>query len=86
MSREEQREYDAHIENLRYQRSVIQTGIIEGEAKGRAEGKAEGRADEKEQVVVNALRMGMTVENMATLTDLTIEQVTDILKRNGLVT
>ena len=45
MSREEQQEYNAHLENLRYQRSVIQTGIIEGRAEGRAKGRAEGRAE-----------------------------------------
>jgi predicted transposase/invertase (TIGR01784 family) len=52
LSKEEQRAYDAHYEAVRYQRSVIQTGIIEGrmdglkegEAKGRAEGLAEGEA------------------------------------------
>jgi predicted transposase/invertase (TIGR01784 family) len=42
MSKEEQLEYDAHIEALRFQRSVIRTGMIEGEAKGKAEGKVEG--------------------------------------------
>jgi hypothetical protein len=42
MSREEQRSYNAHIENLRYQRSVIKTGIIEGKTEGLAEGKAIG--------------------------------------------
>jgi len=47
MTKEEQREYDAHIENLRYQRSVIQTGIIEGKAEGLIEGKAEGLVEGK---------------------------------------
>jgi len=47
MSREEQREYNAHLENLRYQRSVIQTGIIEGKAEGFAEGKVIGLEEGK---------------------------------------
>ena len=71
MSKEEQQEYDAHLENLRYQRSVIQTGIIEGKAEGLAEGKAmgleEGRTEVNEKVAVNAFRMGMTIENIAFL-------------------
>jgi predicted transposase YdaD len=45
MSKEEQAEYDAHMEALRYQKSVIQTSLIEGEAKGREEGEAKGRAE-----------------------------------------
>jgi hypothetical protein len=38
LSREEQRACDAHFESLRYQCSVIQTGIIEGREEGRKEG------------------------------------------------
>ena len=47
LSKEEQREYDAQTEALRYQKSVIQTGLIEGRAEGKAEGRAEGRAEGK---------------------------------------
>lgn len=39
----EKAEYDGHMEALRYQRSVIQTGIIEGYDKGYDEGYDEGR-------------------------------------------
>ena len=45
MSKQEQQEYNAHLEALRYQQSVIQTGLIEGRAEGHAEGRAEGRAE-----------------------------------------
>jgi predicted transposase/invertase (TIGR01784 family) len=45
LSREEQRTYDAHLEALRYQRSVIRTGLIEGREEGREEGLAEGRKE-----------------------------------------
>jgi predicted transposase/invertase (TIGR01784 family) len=38
LSKEEQRTYDAHLEALRYQRSVIQTGLFEGHEKGLEEG------------------------------------------------
>jgi flagellar biosynthesis/type III secretory pathway protein FliH len=44
MSKEERQTYEAHLEALRYQKSVIKTGLIEGEAKGRAEGLVEGLA------------------------------------------
>jgi predicted transposase YdaD len=42
LSKAEQRAYDAHYEAVRYQRSVIQTGVIEGRYEGIAEGRAEG--------------------------------------------
>jgi predicted transposase/invertase (TIGR01784 family) len=45
LSQAEQKEYDAHMEALRFQRSVIQTGMIEGRAEGKIEGKIEGRAE-----------------------------------------
>ena len=44
LSDEEKRAYVNHMEALRYQRSVIKTGIIEGRAEGLAEGRAEGLA------------------------------------------
>ena len=43
LSDAEQKEYERHMEALRYQRSVIQTGWIEGKAEGKAAGKG-GRA------------------------------------------
>jgi len=42
MSKEEQEEYDAHFEAVRYQRSVMQTGLIEGRVEGLVEGEAIG--------------------------------------------
>jgi len=53
LSKREQRAYDAHYEAVSYQRSVIQTGMIEGRMEGKAEGlkeglkegRAEGRAE-----------------------------------------
>jgi len=53
MSKEEREVYEAHIEAVRFQRSVIQTGLIEGRLEGQAEGlikgliegRAEGRVE-----------------------------------------
>lgn len=41
----EKADYYRMMENLRYQRSVIETGRAEGRAEGRVEGRAEGRAE-----------------------------------------
>ena len=45
LSKEERAKYDAHIESLRYQKSVLHTGWFEGKEEGHAEGLAEGRAE-----------------------------------------
>jgi predicted transposase YdaD len=42
MKPEERAVYESHIEAVRYQRSVIQTGMIEGRIEGRKEGEAIG--------------------------------------------
>lgn len=45
LSAEERDDYYRMMENLRYQRSVIDTGRAEGRAEGLAEGRAEGLAE-----------------------------------------
>ena len=45
LTKEEQRAYDKHYDAVRYQRGVIQTGLIEGHMDGLKEGKAIGRAE-----------------------------------------
>ena len=95
MSPKEQREYDAHLESLRYQRSVIKTGVIEGRAEGRAEGLAEGeaiglekgeaiglekgRAEIQKNYVINGHSAGLSAEILSTITGLTLEEIRAIL-------
>jgi predicted transposase/invertase (TIGR01784 family) len=94
MEPKERRAYDAHMEALRYQRSVIQTGWIEGEMEGKAkglkdgriegkiegkvEGKIEGRMEEKMSVARNLQQMGMSIELISQATGLTPEQIKQI--------
>jgi len=92
MSREEQLVYEAHIENLRYQKSVIRTGVIEGRAEGRAEGEAigleKGRAEgeaiglekARKNTVVNSHRAGLSVETISIITGLKPEEIITILE------
>ena len=64
-------------------------GLEKGEAigleKGEAIGLEKGRMEEKAQVTVNAFRMGMPGEAISTFTGLTHQQITEILKRHGLI-
>jgi predicted transposase/invertase (TIGR01784 family) len=56
--------------------SVIYQAILqEGEAKGRAEGRAKGEAKTKRKVAINLLRIGMSLEQIAQVTELSLEQV-----------
>ena len=95
MSKDEQQAYEAHLEALRYQRSVIESGIIEGRAEGLAEGRAEGlaeglaegeaiglekgRAEEQKKVVINCHKAGISAETISTLTGLTLEEINKFL-------
>ena len=47
LNKEERQKYDAHVEALRYQKSVIYTGWFEGKEEGLEEGFAEGLAEGK---------------------------------------
>ena len=91
MDKQEQQEYTAHMEALRYQRSVIKTGLIEGRAEGRAEGKAEGIAeseaiflkreiDNQKKVVFNSHQAGLPVETISMITGLTQDEIIKILE------
>ena len=89
LSPSEKGQYYAHMEALRYQKSVIETGWIEGHADGRAEGiaegKAEGRAEgiaegqnlEKRQIAANLKKQGLPIEIIANCTGLSPEEIAD---------
>ena len=75
----EYRQYDAHMEALRYQRSVIQTNLIEGRAEGRVEGKAEGIKENALSVARKALQKGMSIPDIMELTDLKEADIKEII-------
>ena len=55
----EKQAYDREMEALRYQRSVIQTGWIEGHAEGKAEGRAEGKVEGKAEGLAEGRAEGL---------------------------
>lgn len=83
LSASEQKEYERHMEALRYQRSVIQTGWIEGRAEGKAEGKAEGRAEGRAEGKVEGKIEGLAEGKAEGLVEGKIE-VARSLKEMGL--
>lgn len=80
--------YYRHLDNVVILRDNIYTereeGRLEGRAEGleegRAEGLEEGRAEERIKMAEQALKMGMSVEDVSRLTGLSIEEV-DKLER-----
>jgi predicted transposase/invertase (TIGR01784 family) len=94
---DEKKQYENEIKTNRIRNSEIKTAFTDGEFKGRAEGKAEGlemgeviglekgEAKKAEQVVMNAFKKGMPIPDISDITTLTIEQVTEALKRHKLI-
>ena len=87
----EKNDYVRHMENLRYQRSVIKTGYddgwqkgladgreegrAEGRAEGREEGRAEGAKDEKKATARRLLAMGLSAEQVTAATQLSLDEI-----------
>ena len=75
--------YLRNIEDLRVQRSVMDTAIREGRAEGRAEGKAEGRIEgraegeyeARREIAGNLKKMGIPTQDIATSTGLALEEI-----------
>ena len=90
LSPAERKAYNNHVEALRYQRSVIKTGILEGKAEGRAEGKAEGRVEgraegraegqqeEKCRIARELKAMDLSIEQIVKVTGLTRKDVENL--------
>ena len=84
LSPKERANYEAHLSALQYQRSVIQSGWIEGKAEGKveglAEGKAEGLAEGKAEGMAEGLAEGekkkaLTIAKQAKEMGMSIENI-----------
>lgn len=71
--------YLRNVEDLRVQRSVMDTAIREGKAEGRAEGRAEGKAEGREEEQRNIARSmranGILTDLIEKCTGLTAEEI-----------
>ncbi len=74
LSESEKRDYYRMLENLRYQRSVIETG----RAEGREEGRAEGRTEANYNTARNLKAMGLSAADIAKATGLTLVEVNNL--------
>ena len=82
LNEKDRRQYYADMEALRYQRSVIKTGWIEGKAEGKAEGlaegKAEGLAEGQRLIATKFKKQGICIETIAQCTGLSIEEINEL--------
>ena len=58
-------------------------GIIEGETKGRTEGETKGRMEGKMEAVPGLLKLGLTVEQIATALKLSVEEIQQVVSSNN---
>lgn len=64
-------------ESVIYQ-DILQKGEARGEIRGEARGEARGKIKGKAEVAKNLLNLGMTLAQIAEVTGLTIEQVSQL--------
>ena len=74
--------YDEHLNAVMIQNDVLgnarEEGLAEGRAEGLTQGRAEGRAEAKKDIVKFMLSNGLSVEQAAKYSGLTVEEVESI--------
>ena len=75
LSKEDRADYLRHMENLRYQRSVIMTGYDDGLQEGLAVGRAEGEKMKALQIAKKMLAKGLDMDSVMEMTNLTKEEL-----------
>ena len=90
LSPSDKQQYYSDMEAIRYQRSVIKTGWIEGRAdglaegkaeglaEGRAEGLAEGKAEGKREIAAKLKKQGIPVDVIIQCTGLSSEEISKL--------
>jgi predicted transposase/invertase (TIGR01784 family) len=89
MSPQSKIDYDAHQKEMAITYGVIETAKFEGREEGRQEGRQEGEAigaaQKTKEVVINSYRKGIATSIIAAITELSENEVIQILKQEGLV-
>ena len=80
MDEKEQKIYKSHLEDLRYEKSMLDTAMIEGELIGLSKGEQIGLSKEKHETSFRGFEMGLNNDMVAKLTGLTLKEV-EILRQ-----
>lgn len=75
LNKSERAAYLRNIEDLRVQRSVVDTAIYEGREEGRQEGMIEGEKKKQREIAQNMKRLGLLPDTIAKVTGLPSEEI-----------
>jgi predicted transposase/invertase (TIGR01784 family) len=81
---EELERYDQYWDYVRTEKGIADQARVEGLTQGRAEGIAEGRKKELERTVLTAYQNKLSIEQIQTFSNLSREEIHEILKQNNL--
>jgi hypothetical protein len=97
LSEEERQAYERHIGDARISKSTLDSsysdgkreglaegkaeGLAEGKAEGLAEGEAKGKAEGKAEMIRNLHALGLSIEQLAQASQLSVEEVSNVLKK-----
>ena len=73
--------YDIYQSDMKSERDILmmmQDQKEQGRAEGRTEGRAEGRAEERSEIAAKMKSMGLSLEQIAQATDLSIEVINSL--------
>lgn len=83
LNKDEKWEYDRYIDSIMVQNDAFETarleGLSEGLSEGRAEGRAEGAKSKALEIAGNLLKLGLSIEDVAKASELSIEEVSHLL-------
>jgi predicted transposase/invertase (TIGR01784 family) len=74
--------YDANLDAIRVEKTLMTGKFAEGRAEGKAEGIAEGEAKKQTEIALNCYRKGYSAEQIADITGMSVPQIANILKKN----
>ncbi|MDR2835539.1 MAG: hypothetical protein LBV69_04980, partial [Bacteroidales bacterium] len=88
-SDEELAKYDYYWDSISTEKAFLSTSYADGKAEGKVEGivvgKVEGAREKAIQVVINSYKAGISIETIVLITQFSDDQVTAILKEQGLI-
>lgn len=62
---------------------LLEARLLDERREGRVEGKAEGRVEEKLATAKRLLSMGLTIQDIAKATKLSVEQIEEIMTKQA---
>ncbi|MCD8385547.1 MAG: hypothetical protein LUD17_01510 [Bacteroidales bacterium] len=84
LSKEEYQAYEMSLKRMRDSQNIVNTAREEGRERGREEGRVEGIKEgiqkRNAEIVKGGQKMGLSIEQIAALTNLSIDQVQHLLE------